>query len=371
MDLLSALPEEIQTQIFQHLNVNSLLTASEVCHQWNYIIGKSKACMEKVTLFCPPINVNFELNSIMHSIREYQRIKVCFKPSYMKEVDSIIRAVLKKFSKSIIFIESTNDLLRVGDLPRLKELRIVDQFFKTRRYSYLLCSRGLVASFTSLTKLTIQSIYMDDKSSRILNNAMKEMTKLKALSVNHIDFLKNFKAGDYKFKLEQFTYFEYGHPVPPLASLFDFLLSNKSSLKSIRCDPVTFDDASFFLSNFPKLTCFHFHGLTVMSTNHDISQIINFPVNKSIKRLLVGMYYFKNYTKPNFINLLASLKNVQQLQVCVLFGELIPAIFACPSIKEVRYHYLSDNVTETQKMTMTANGLIDFVKIQNFTRYLN
>lgn len=371
MDLLSAMPEVIQTEVFKHLDVRSILTATKVCHLWNNIIGNSKACMEKITLICTPLNINFELNSILHSNRNYQRIRIFYRPNYHKEIDLIIKTVLKKFSKSINFIETTNDLLRVCDLPNLKELRIVDHFYKTRGYSYLLCSHGLVASFTSITKLTIHSIYMDEKSSRVLNNALKVMKNLKSLSVNHVNFLKNFTTGDYEFKLEEFNYFEYRYPVPTIGPLYEFLLSNKSSLKSIRCDPVTLDDASFFLTNFPILHSFHFLGLTVMSNNHDLINFGNYPVNQSIRKLVIGLYYFKNFTKTNFINLLASLQSLQQLQVCVLFGELIPAIFACTSIKEVRYHYLSDNVTETQRMTMVSNGTVNFVRLQSFVRYLH
>ncbi|XP_070491003.1 uncharacterized protein [Chironomus tepperi] len=371
MDLLSALPDEIQTEVFRCLDLQGLLTATQVCRLWNHIIGKSKLCMEKITLICTPININFEFNSIMHSNRDYRRIKIYFKPNYQKEKDSTIRAVLRKFSKSITFVETTNDLLRICDLPKLKELRIVDHLYKTRRYSYLLCAHGLVANLTSITKLSVQSIYMDDKSSRILDKALKQMNNLKSLSVNHINFLKHFKAGNYKFKLEDFTYFEYRYPVPPMGPLFEFLLSNKSSLKNIRCDPSTFDDASFFLSNFPNLKTLYFHGLTVMSTNHDTDLIMNFPVNRSIKRLFVGLYYFKNHTKDNFISMLPSLKNLQELKICVLFPELIPAIFACPTLKLVRYHYLSDKLSETERNMIESNTTINFVKAQYLARYLH
>ncbi|KAL7050891.1 hypothetical protein ACKWTF_004258 [Chironomus riparius] len=206
MDLLSALPEEIFNEIGSYLNGKDVLNSTLVCKGWNQMIGQSNECMKKITAKYTNYNYKIDLSTLLTSERKYQNIKIGFKLSqYMDfHVELNIKAILKKFSNTIITLETTHDIWDVCDLPRLRELDFVSTsnihpYY--RRYLKYFESNGLIEKCPQIKKLSIKSPDMlDEKSLMIAQLAFRNMQNLKSLTVNEPEFIQ---ISECCFRLEE------------------------------------------------------------------------------------------------------------------------------------------------------------------------
>jgi hypothetical protein len=352
MDLLSTLPEEIFNEIMSYLSGKDILKASLVSKGWYQMIGHSNDCMQTVTLKFNYLNYKNDLSPVLKSERIYQNLIIGFENRLLRGlgVEPKIRDILKKFSKSLVKLQTSQDFQQICDLPKLKELKYTNYLHRSnKKFLNYFCSNGVFSMCNNITKLVVICRDIDDRYIRMFQNSIKNMRHLKDLTVNNMVFLKNLKPADCKFKLEQF---EVICPTD-LTDFYDVLVHHQSTMKVIKLSQLYWKDVSFILSEFPKL---HTLNAYYMDNHYEGLEI---PVNLTVKNFLVrGVGHY-----PTIAEIIMKLKNLQQFRIGMLCSRLIPELFACQSLTLVEFRMLGKEVTENQKNLMINNEKIKFIEV--------
>ncbi|XP_070497628.1 uncharacterized protein [Chironomus tepperi] len=362
MDLLNALPEEIFNEIITYFNAKDVLKASLVSKRWYHMIGQSKACMRKISTKYTQFNCKNDVDPLLKSERRYQNLIIGFDHSRIKELGAEvnIRAILKKFSKSLCTIKTSHDFQRICELPNLKELKFKNFSFlrnRTRIHANYFCTNGLLSRSTNLRKLNIQCGEMNIKSQKIFIESLKNMEKLKSLTLNQLDILEHLHATDFKFKLEEINIFGFLFSFwYSIDTIYDFLRIHRSTLKIVRLDRLRFDDVVFFLSEFPKMHTFHFRQITSNPRNARL----NIPVNTTLKKLIIACAVQSSEMRLKLSQIMVSCKNLKELKVHLLHLRFIDVLPACPLLNKVEYCFLSKFTTPNVKNYITNNRRIEF-----------
>jgi hypothetical protein len=218
------------------------------------MFGQSNECMQKLTIRYSDFNCKNDLNTLLKSDRKYQNLIIRF--DHIKElgVEANVRAILKTFSKSIVKFETSHDFQRICELPKLKELKYINNsfswFHNNTNYFY---SNGLFATCLNVTKLEVKCCGVNDKNLKILQEAIKNMRKLKSITLNNYTILKNVGPEDCKFRLERFESRSSIH----MSDIFDFLKCHQSTLKVIRFAFLLSEEIPFILTEYPELRTLH------------------------------------------------------------------------------------------------------------------
>jgi hypothetical protein len=260
MDLLSALPEDIFNEVISYLTSKDIRKGSLVCKSWYQMFGQSNECLQKIVIRYSDYNCKNDLNALIKSDRKYQNLIIRFENSRIKDsgVEANIRAILKKFSKSIVKLQTSHDFQRICELPKLKEL-VFNQstrHYQNKNKSYC-CSNGLFATCLNVTKLDIICSGADVKFLKILQEAIKNMRNLKVLALEKVGFLKNVGPEDCKFRLEQFQ----SRSFCIMTDISDFLKLHQSTLKVVKVSTLNSKDIPLIFLEFPKLHTLYFNDI--------------------------------------------------------------------------------------------------------------
>jgi hypothetical protein len=354
MDLISALPEEVFNEIASYLNGKDVLNSSLVCKRWNQLINQSYECMKKITAKYTNYNYKIDLTTLLSSERKYQNIKIGFKLSQYIDypVEQNIKGILKKFSNSIVTLETTHDIRDICELPRLRELHFVSSNFQYyyRRHSKYFESLGLLEKCTQIKKLCIQSPDMlDDGSLDIIQKAFTKMQNLKSLTVNEPKIVE---ITECCFRLEEISLKTYETDAE-----ISFLKAHQSTLKVIKLlDHVPLEDIAVILSEFPKLHTLHIKSLDFYYSFNNV----DFPQNESIKNFIISDYI--SGTSGKFPNMLVKLKKLEHLKVRDLSWETISATPHCSALKTIEHKGWDSKITKDQKNWMKKNLKVRLIK---------
>jgi hypothetical protein len=362
MDLLR-LPEDIFNEVVLYLNAKDIRKASLVCKGWYRMFGESKKCMEKLTVCYKHDNYNNDLDPLLKSSRKYQNLIIRFYNRSIKEsgIEKNIREILKKFSKSLVKLETSHDFKRICELPKLKEL----EYRNFRRHTYTrysnknyLFSNGLIATCLNVTNLNISFDGVDDKYSSIFIEALKKMHNLKSLTLDRMNFLKNIQPADIKFRLDTINTKSYTR----LREIKEFMNLHRSTIKLIKANSVDTEDMKYILCEFPKL-----RSLYIDYFHHDEIKDgpSNFSQNFTVQNLFITA--FSNYPlmRNGLAPLFCKLKNLKRVRVYTFYSEFIPELLACTSLKLVEYQRFDNDVTEDQRNYINAYDGIKFIRISN------
>ncbi|KAL7049491.1 hypothetical protein ACKWTF_003721 [Chironomus riparius] len=361
MDLLSALPEDIFTEVSTNLSAKDVLTASLVSKGWYEMFGQSKKCMDKISARYSNSNCKNDFSSFLKSGRMYQNLIIGFHQSRIKEsgVEVNIREILKKFSKSIVTLETSHDFQRICDLPALKELTFKNfLFLRNKRFANYFTKNGLLTKSTDLKKLDIRCGELDIRSQKLLVESIKNMNKLKSLTVNQLDVLQQLQATDFYFKLEELDLTGYRHSFwTKIDKIYDFLIIHRSSLKVVRVDKLRLEDIVFFLSEFPKLHTFHIRHIS----NHSKNLNVNMPSNTALKKMIIACSVQSSNMRQKLSEMLVYCQNLKELKVHLLHIRFINVLPACTLLRKVEYCFLSKYTPPNQHEYIRNNGRIKFI----------
>ncbi|XP_070501946.1 uncharacterized protein [Chironomus tepperi] len=359
MDPLQILPEEIIDKIFSHLRIRDIQVISLVSKHWYNIIGQSKMCMKK--LHIRRIDNFDDFESILNSNRHYQYLTFMFNESSLNKNTKLMRVmrdIVEKFSKSLVFVKTSIDLKLKSDLPKLKELE-----YKDYLSTHLIMSNGLITKAKNLEKLTVKCFKgLDKKSLKYIKDAILDNESLKILDVMD-EIMQEPKHQNIKFKLDELSLSNFvlqRERKERLSSLDKFLSTQFSSLQVVTI-PFDKEFMIYFMSNFPKL-----HTISLL-TNYENSLSndgLEYPTNQSIKKLAFKLYFFSD--EPRFIHMcevITKALNLQEIEFNYLPPEVLPFIYNSPMLKVVRYNYLSYNFPKNLKDEMDQHERIKFVQV--------
>lgn len=359
MDLLSALPEDVINEIAIYLDGKDVLESSTVCKSWYQKIGLSSECMKKITAKYTNSNHQKAFNILLTSNRKYHNIKIGFQrnQSINADLDQNIRAILKKFSETIVSLEISHDFQDICAFPRLKELQFKNLYYqyycKNSNYFY---SNGFLKKCNNIKKLSIISPEkLDDDSLNIVLNALMNMKNLKSLTVNQLKIIDNLQNHENCFKLEELNvesnnrYLQNNH-----FAAINFMKNHQLTLNTIKLYRINFMDLKLIFSEFPKL-----HTLHIEDVRHT-NQVIKFPKNSTISNLIITMYMTDN--NPRLAFLLLNLKKLKHLKLYDISWKTICISTNCEMLKTVEYKTLNKDVSEEQKSRIKRHPVIDFIK---------
>jgi hypothetical protein len=346
MDLLSALPEEVVNEIGSYLNGKDVLNSSLVSKGWNQMIGQSYECMKKITAKYTNYNYKIDPTTLLSSKRKYQNIKVGFKLSQYIDypVQLNIKAILEKFSSTIVTLETSHDLWGICDLPRLRELHFIgsNTHHYYREHSNYFESSGLLEKCTQIKKLCIKNPdILDDASLDIVQKAFTKMQNLKSLTVNEPKIVE---IAEYCFRLEETNLKMY-------RTNMNFLKAHQSTLKVIRLNNASSENIALILSEFPKLHTLHFGHFDLRNKD------VDFPQNESIKNLIISGSAGEKLPK-----MLVKLKKLEHLKLYSLCWETFCAFNHCSALKTVEHKSWDSNIKQNQKNWIMKNLKVRLIK---------
>ena len=354
MDIFSALHEDIFNEVVSYLSAKDIRKGTLVCKSWYQMFGQSNKCLQKLTIRYSDYNCKNDLNALLKSDRKYQNLIIEFQNSCIQElrVEANIRAIIKKFSKSIVKLETPQDFRRICKLPKLKELKCKTSnwdFYKRESTIYFY-SNGLFASCINLTKLEVRCDQIDDRYIKILQKAIKNMQNLKSLALQHLAVLKNIGTEDCHFRLERFK-----SSSIHMSDISDFLKCHQSTLKVI--------NASLYPEDFPFifLQCPKLHTLRVYFY-FPRDQKLEIPENSTIKNLHISGSFYDQEIQDKIAEILTKLKNLQHIRLEMLYARYIPSLLACKTLTSVAYQRFNYDVTEDQKNALNINENIRFIE---------
>jgi len=363
MDLLSALPEDIFHEIATYLDGYDVLESSMVCRRWYQMFGQSKECMKKITAKYTNYNRRHDLNTLLSSERKYQNIKIGFQRTQnMKDtpVEQNILAILNKFAKSMVSLETTHDFPRVYALPKLKELIFImsDHYGKVLNNFY---SNGLMTKCTPdiIKKLSIKRIAnrnkLDDKAVKLIMNGLTNMRNLKSFSFNQKEILDALQTAEYHFRLEEVELnFCYESKVQ-ISAATSFIKAHQSTLKVIKLREMHLEDIALFFADFPKL-----HSLYINSVYRHYGTEIDFPQNSTIKNLIITGY--RPITSQQLLKMFIKLKQLKHFKGYSLCWGTICAATHSSTIETVEYKVLDADVTEDRRKQINNYRRVQFIK---------
>ena len=361
MDLLSALPEEIFNEIVTYLQEKDVLQASLVCKSWEQMFGQSKKFVQKVTVRYSKFNYNKnDIDALLKSDRKYQNLIIGFQNFCIEElgVEGNIRAILKKFSKSIVKLQTSHDFQRIYELPKLKELKYINFHWNYRDIRYFFSS-GLIATCLNVTKLLIRCNTLNEKHLKILEEAIKNMRNLKTLVLNQVAFLKNIGPEDCNFRLEHFETESY----IPMTDISNFLKCHQSTLKHIKFSRLYPEDIPFIFSEFSKLRTLHI--IEIPFSRGQLLDIPDIPENSTIKNFYIRGSNDNQEIQDKIAEIFTKLKNLKHVRLYMLHSRYIPTLFASTTLTSVKYGSLAYDVTEYQKNYLNTIENIKLIPYSN------
>lgn len=362
MDLLSALPEDVFSKIAKYLKGKDVLRASMVNKTWYQMFGQSRECMKKIVLKYTNFNCKNNINVLMKSTRNYQNMIIEFGLIRIKESGGEVkaRAVLNKFSKTLVTLVTSHDFQRICELPRLEELEFKNySFYSSRRFSNYFCRTGLLTKCLNLKKLDIRFGQLTSNSKKVIVESVKVMHKLKTLTVNHLDVIEQLQATDYKFRLEEIDIFGYRQYFwNKIDSIHEFLRVHRYSLKVVRIDKVRLNDLAMLLSEFPKMHTLHIRDISRRPKDPEKVQI---PKNTSIRKLIIACAVPSPEVRVKVSDMLVYCQNLKELKIHLLHVRFINTFPCCQLLTKVEFCFLSRYTPSELHSYVNNNNRIEFV----------
>lgn len=342
MDLLSALPVEIFSEVAKNFNAKDILRASMVSKRWYQMFGQSRECMKKIVLKYTKYNCKSDANILMRSHRSYQNIIIEFGLSRIKESGGEInvRAILNKFSRTLVTLETSHDFQRICELPRLEELEFKNHaFYSTSRLANHFCRTGLLTKCLNLKKLDIRFGDLTSNSKRVIAESLKELQKLKILTIKNLDVIEQLQETNYKFRLEEIDIAGYrqsfGHKID---SIQEFLRVHQQSLKVVRIDKVRLDYLAILLSEFPIMHTLHIRDI---SRSPKDQENVYIPKNTSIKKIIISCAVSSPEVRQKISDMLVHCLNLKELKIHLLHVRFINTLPSCQLLTKVEFCFLS------------------------------
>jgi hypothetical protein len=304
-------------------------------------------------------------DSILNSNRHYQNITFLATFSDLKKNPKslrVLRAIVEKFSTSLLCLKISHDLKLKVDLPKLKELQFQMWDYELNTVS-LIVSNGLITKAKNLKKLLIRYQKLDNKSLKYLKDALKENESLKIMKIFTVNIIKELNQDDMKLKLEEF-YFHQFH-IGNKKVIQDFLGTQATSLQVAEC-AFNKEFITYFMSSLPKLHTLVFTS-DICNRFYRImrSEEPSYPLNETITKLIFKMDL---YTDENhFLHasaIINKLPNLREIQMSYLNPLMLPLFNNCPSLKVVKFNFLKYNFSQIQRDQMAQNERIKFIQIR-------
>ncbi|KAG5676552.1 hypothetical protein PVAND_006377 [Polypedilum vanderplanki] len=267
--LFSNIPLELYDNILQFLPEQDLLNVSLVSKEFHNAVFNSSVHMSKISIRMNVRNIRkLEISALMSSKRKYQNMKIS-----SIDIDSIndkdyswfrfvTCEILKRFSSSLIYIESDIDLEKFNvEIPNLKKLKFVNVPYKMLELS----PTGLLSKLTKINELSL--VYtMTWRSKVILLDYFKMNSNLEILNINESSLETDFKLPyfnqelhpiDYKIKLKKFSLTRcFWKSENYWQIIINFLKSQSSTLKFLKIDSCSLMTFKSIVEELPKLKTF-------------------------------------------------------------------------------------------------------------------
>lgn len=357
-DPLDRIHEDLHDLVFQHLNGNDILNASEVSSQWYTSTSTSKASMSQIQLkIVKPIqqaNTMFDL--INNSYKLFQNI--IFSCNYDESLINNCFKIVCKHAKVIVNVEAIdmilndNGLIQTIKLPHLRALSL--RGFKSNHVNELY-SMFLAAS-TCLYSLKLD-IHIDEQVFKCLkyNNKLTELDisqqTIDALFAKDITVLVKFKLKILRANIHKMSSIVVAH-------FTKFLQTQAPTLESLHLARVPAKVFPIIFNEMHLLQKFYFQSFTGSMTDIIINQ------NCCIQSLEMRHEYMLERIKP-FID---ATPNVQLLFVERITQNLLEFLSKLKKLKRVNYMHETDfdfNNNYDDALNMTLPNIIRHIEYFN------
>lgn len=300
----ATLPEPVQTMIFVHLKTADILSLSTISKDWYNAIAKSPLCMRRLTIFYNQKNCENDIECLLASKRDYIRIdiKEGEKDTCEKIVSNQkrIASILKKFTQTVTSINTTMDIADVGELPKLRSLKVPNCYSLLKEKLLDLSWTGLIqANKAYIEKLQI-ACKMNIHALSLFKDFLKNMPNLKSLSLSQ-NIFNTPVDGQYEF--------------PKLEYL------------NLRFVTLKFNHIEFIVSKIPNLRTLSIEGCYDWRNDLQTGRVL--PINETVTKLLADNLFISDH--------ISSFKAVKHVDLDYLDLETYEAIVACPSVQTVDF----------------------------------
>lgn len=356
MDILSFLPEEIKTIIFDFLPLRDLLNLSSTSTYWYNYIAENIKCMNRITFVLSENN-----RHVVHKfngLRPYKHLRIELWSSLDNNCLKELTYTLNVLSHNLRSITTNVDIPITFDLPHLIEINF-DALNENQLGSFEITANGLLYKSKKIEKLFISE--SNDEYAVHINRFLENSHHLKSLSIYNASFLTDYTTNKYPIKLQCFIYT--GHS-PMVLQALQFLKDNRESIVKIQYGDILSFDELILLLSFPKL-----YSLQLLRLSFEAHESESFPLNYSITRLTVDGYY-ENANNLNMVlvKLLRVLKILKFLKISHFDASILQSIFNSLSLKKVEFNTIH-NASLQQKLMILRSERIIFICSENLSDF--
>lgn len=311
-DPLEIFPDLILELVFQHFNCYEIKTCSQVSANWYETTGKSRKCMNKMTIdlnkYSPKIKLTVDV--IHQSSRKYRHVwAVCYDK---REKSEEVFQLLRKFQLSIATL--TMYSLNLSDdfddkplvMPNLKSLSVLD--LSPKACELIFSPNHEIEKFQYrpiMLKTFVPNVIKFLKSQSSLN----ELVLMRDL--NFLLFKEMVNASTFPFALKRLSvqrkdHFDFVDSDKTLKNFENFLIAQNNSMKIIEIDYVpshslieTIVNNMNVLENVKIRSGLKNEKLLLIKKNSSIISLnLNqFPV-ETVKQILVATTHLQTLTLP-------------------------------------------------------------------------